>query len=378
MVTSGFFTYIDSLNLSKGWKELFKKIHVVFHDNYSNGKNVNPHFWGVSMEYKALNPDERNRFGVNFNFFALLMGPFYYFQKRMFKKGLILFLIFLPFYLLGNFTRIFLIPLFIYCSYFANRDYFCEIVLKNKKTGYNEFLLNDMPDRAFIYETKSKPRNFLPLIVFVSVICIFLARSFYNTFMHGYILEENLNTTPVVCNNANSCQNYILSMVKDISQTKNYEEVSKKYYLIAAAYLGNKDLYNAINALNLALNINPKNINALYLRADLNYKEKRYAQSLIDYKDILKQIPKAAFIHFYIGRCFYKLDMYKYASDNFEIAAKRYKKALYYECWGYSEINNGNKESATKILKHALKLYSKEGNKEKENSLKNYLKKLEG
>lgn len=379
MPLSQFFTYIDSLNVSKGWKNTFKKIHVVYHDNYSNGKNINSHLWGKSRDFKNISSKDQRRFFVNFNLFALLMGPFYYIQKKMFKKGLILFCIFLPFFLISNVTKLFLIPLFIYCAYFANRDYFIATILK-KKDEYNVLLLNDLPDRYFIYDVIEKPYNRVPFVVTTTIFVILIGYFILNSFMQTYELQDYLENTPVVCRGGQECQKYIMDAVKEISLIRDSEEISKKYYLIASAYLGNNDLYNAINALNLALNINPNNMSALYLRADLCYKNKRYSQAVIDYKSILKVAPRAYFVHFYLGRCFYQLGMYADASFSFKIAANKCRQASYYEYWGYSELKNGHKEEAIKILKKALKLYSNETgsqNKEKEATLSEYIKKLE-
>lgn len=380
MSNSNFFYYIDSLKISKNWKERFKKIHVVYHGNYGNSKMVNSHFWRFSSEYKNLSNRDKRHFFVNFNIFALLMGPFYYFQKQMFKKGAVLFGIFLPLFLISNFTKWFLIPLFIYCAYYANRDYFIKVVIKDDKTKSSLLSLNDPPDKIFIYETLLKPYNYLPFILTIAAICAYTGYYTYNHIIQNYALQDYLETVPVVCKGSESCQNYILSAVKDISMIKESANVSKRYYLIAAAYLGNNDTYNAINSLNLAIDIDSKNISALYLRAYLFYKEKKYSQAAFDYKEILKIAPGAQFIHFYLGRCFYQLDMYKYASKSFKIAAKKYRKPQFYEYLGYSELKEGNKQEAIKALKTALKLYTKDektNNTEKIKFLKNYINSLE-
>lgn len=60
------------------------------------------------------------------NIKAMVIGPFWYINKRMYKKGIILLLIVILTLGAG------LIPVWVYCSYNANRDLYKYI----KKRGY--------------------------------------------------------------------------------------------------------------------------------------------------------------------------------------------------------------------------------------------------
>ena len=63
---------IDSLKVSDGWKNVFKKIQVAYYHNFYQGKSNNVHTWRYGQNVMGLKPEDRFKFFTAFNFFALI------------------------------------------------------------------------------------------------------------------------------------------------------------------------------------------------------------------------------------------------------------------------------------------------------------------
>ena len=88
MESRNIYRFIDSLNVSRGWKNTFKKIQVAYFHNFYQGKANNVHLWRYGQPVISYGASDRFKFFTRFNFFALIFGPLYYLAKFMFIKGL--------------------------------------------------------------------------------------------------------------------------------------------------------------------------------------------------------------------------------------------------------------------------------------------------
>jgi len=115
---------IDSLSVSDSWKRKFKAMHKAGGPNLPN--------------FKRLTSEERKDLS-HFNVLAFLFGPFYYFVKGMWRKGLTLSVLCVVGVLaldavmvlvgLGDFTRASGFAAAAVWAALANRDYYAKMVL---------------------------------------------------------------------------------------------------------------------------------------------------------------------------------------------------------------------------------------------------------
>ena len=105
MAYSRIFEIIDGLNVTKGWKTIFKKVHVSYFNNYVHGRRLDVHFWSVSQKYKALLAPEKLRMFPRFNPYGLVFGPFFYLFKCIYVKGLVLLIISLALFFINDVAR---------------------------------------------------------------------------------------------------------------------------------------------------------------------------------------------------------------------------------------------------------------------------------
>lgn len=129
---------IDNVNVSKSWKDKFKKLHIMYYNNYSDGKIRNSFVWKPSNEYKKMPFAEKMKISPWGNILAYLFGPLYYLVKGMWWQSImivstVLIIVFLISYFFHIDTNAVSSIVGFYCGWNANKDYFAHKILNNKQ-----------------------------------------------------------------------------------------------------------------------------------------------------------------------------------------------------------------------------------------------------
>ncbi|MDP2789421.1 MAG: DUF2628 domain-containing protein [bacterium] len=141
----------DDLDVSVSWKRKFEILEKVGADNQFIYKAMS------SEGFKSLTFKEKQK--INFNFLAFLFGPFYYFAKKMWFKGAVLFG---GITLLNTFLTlieividsplpavVYWIPGSVICAQLANYDYYRYVVHKEKM--WKKFFFFAKPMQASVF-----------------------------------------------------------------------------------------------------------------------------------------------------------------------------------------------------------------------------------
>ena len=360
------FNIIDSLSVSKGWKETFKKIQVAYYHNFYQGKANNIHTWRYGQSVMNLAPEERFKFFVKFNFCALIFGPLYYLAKLILPKGLILFLIEAGILYYANYTYNSILPylcilMHIYTAIFANIDYFSKMVLNNKKIKENPDILSDYIDESFV-KSVTKKQSFYYLFTFI-VILAFLVTGFIVTTKITKTLEYKniLDRTQRICTTRNECTEVLRTSSININGGK--QPVCKEYYNLGAAYYELGDKYKALNALNQAITKDSKYLPPYLLKGIVLTELKQYSAARKSYESALKLYPEGK-LFYLMGSTYYKEGNFIEAKENFEKAVKAYpNNATYLESLAYTKIYLRDNQGAKEDLKKAVKALRNESEK---------------
>lgn len=378
MYNSGnIFSIIDSLSVSKNWKEIFKKIQVAYYHNFYQGKANNIHLWRYGQSIMNLSPDERFKFFTKFNFFALIFGPLYYLSKLILPKGLILLLFEVGILYYANSTYNSLLPylcilIHIYTSVFANIDYFSKMVLGHKKIKENPDILSDYVDDNFVKNVTRKQSfyylfAFVVTIVFIST-CLIVATKIMQTLEYKNILDR----TKRICTTRNECTEIL--RISSININGGKQPVCKEYYNLGAAYYELGDKHKALNALNQSIVKNNKYLPAYLLKGIVLTELKQYSAARKSYESALKLYPEGK-LFYLMGSTYYKESNFIEAKENFEKAVKAYpNNATYLESLAYSKIYLRDNQGAKADLKKAIKALKNEG--ENKNSAR--IERIEG
>jgi len=369
---------IDGLNISRYWKNIFKKIHLNYHNNYSSEKVVEPHFWSSSDEVKKLLPYERFKLSARFNYLGFLLGPFIYLLNQMYIKGLILLIVFLLLLMINDVTRFLVLFELLYCACFINIDNFVDKVLKNPETKTNPLLLRDDFDYNLMSKFLIEKINPVPYIVVLIIFCLPFASKYVNFYKNNLMVKNLMAKPKDICSSKNQCITAITGYMHNINSTKNKKEISKNYYLAAWSYFSIGDTYNAISLLVLAISFDKSNIAAYLLRANIRYSRGENIRAILDYKEAVKLNPNATFLNYYIGLNYYEIKKNKEALKYLKRATASNKEAQYFEIQAYAKHRLGDLRGAKNDAKHAVQLYEKQGGTtQKINNLKNYIYRLE-
>ncbi len=375
-MTCRIYDLIDGLNIGKDWKITFKKIHLVYHKNYAQGKKLHPIFWTPAGEVSDLSFINSLKIYSWFNPLGLILGPFYYVFKEMYIKGIILLAIFLLLLHVNDATRVMSIFVLIYCAFFINVDYFKKMVLKHPDVISNPLIIeNDFDPMVFskLLEKRTSP---LPYILLALILLSFLAPFAQKMKSDKDSLKYLIIEPEKICKDKKECIDTVKKYFQLVNSTNNPKEVSKYYYDIARAYYSADDVLNTLKSLDTAITFDKKNINAYLLRAKLYAKMKNNIQSLLDYKEALAINPKAEFLNYNIGFNYYALGKYEKALEHFEKATKSNDEPLYFEAQAYTRKMLGDSKGAVKDVKKAISLYKKVNDEAKVKKLENFLKKL--
>lgn len=372
---------IDRLRVSARWKDIFKRIHTVYLLNYFQGTLNNLHFWNPSPLVNQLRLGQKFNFFTSFNLWALLLGPIYYLFKFMYKKAIIIGAILYFLIVYNQFTPYFIPLIMLYCCIFANRDYFVKKVLKNHAIVNNPSILSVEIDEEYFLAV-SKRKNAMPL-AFIAALTILISLGYFLANSYNLELETDraLTNVPRVCSSQEECTKYINDKLQKISMSKDPKAQYSHNYKIACAYaiMGNKN--NAIKFLDLTLRQNPKYLPAYLMRASYQFENQNYQQALVNYNMALAIAPRAKFIHYYIGRTYYRTRDYKNALIHLEIATKvKRNDPIALETLAYTKIYLKDFDGAIKDLRRTIDLYERQDSKKnavKIKSIERYVKSLE-
>lgn len=371
------FSIIDSLSVSKGWKEIFKKIQVAYYHNFYQGKANNIHLWRYGQSIMNLAPDERFKFFTKFNFFALVFGPLYYLAKLILPKGLILLLLEAGILYYANNTFNSLLPylcilIHIYASIFANIDYFSKMVLNHKKIKENPDILSDYIDDNFV-KSVTRKQSLYYLFTFIITIA-FISTGFIVATKTMQTLEYKsiLDGTKRICSTRNECTEML--RISSININGGKQPVCKEYYILGAAYYELGDKHKALNALNQAIAKNNKYLPAYLLKGIVLTELKQYNSARKCYESALKLYPEGK-LFYLMGSTYYKESNFIEAKENFEKAVRAYpNNATYLESLAYAKIYLRDNQGAKEDLKKAVKALKNEG--ENKNSAR--IERIEG
>jgi len=370
---------IDSLNVSRGWKDVFKKIQVSYFHNFYQGKANNVHLWRYGQPVISYSASDRFKFFTRFNFFAFVFGPLYYLAKFMIPKGLLLLLIEVGLiYKFGFPVGYLAFFIHLYTAVFANCDYFTKMVLNNKEVKENPGYLSDYVDENFVKSILKGTSYYIPFVfsmIMVGVIAlIFIGGEFAKDAKYQRIVNDRQK----VCNSNAECTQLVHASLGNIRAGK--EPISVEYFNLGAAYyyLGNKQ--NAINALNQATTKNPEYFEPFILKGLIYSDLKQYHYARASYEKALKIYPNGKFLYYLLGSAFYKEGKYIDAKVNFEKAVKAYpKKATYWEALAYTKIFLKDYAGAKADLTRVIRLLKTEGetkNSARIESIENYMRNL--
>ena len=366
---SDIYEVIDSLTVNYRWKQIFKKIYTVYYQNFSEGKTGNQHFWQPSPLISVLGIGDKWKFHCLFNFWALLLGPFYYISKGLVLKGIVLFAIYIasiiaittgPF--MGE-TALFLLPfIHIYCAVLFNADYFIAKVAKSEAVRKEPRLFGDYVNEAYFSRVADDPKPNLagPCLATLTVIVIVLFSAFniYNDVTA--ILTVNGTQFPPVCQDDASCAEKIRQLEGRILSGKG--NLSDMNYQLACAHFNKKNFNGAAKAAQESIKRNNKNLKAYVMLGNLYFNKQDYNSAIKAYQKATKINGRIKNINFNIGRCYYRKRNYAEALRYFKIATSKYPCILfpqYYELQGYTKFLLKDKIGGTKDLKNAIISYEK-------------------
>lgn len=354
------YAIIDSLNISRGWKNVFKKIQTAYFHNFYQGKANNVHAWRYGQPVISYDAPNRFKFFTRFNFFALVFGPLYYLAKFMIVKGLFLLLIEAALIYYYDFPiAYFAIFIHIYAAVFANSDYFIQKVLNHKDVKENPGYLSDYIDENFVKTVLKEQSYYVPFILFCLIFGVGAALFIGNEFSVDAKYQDIVNNKQKVCSDNNSCVQLINTSLANIKAGK--EPVETEYFNAGAAYyhLGNKQ--NALSALNQATVKNPNHFASYILKGIIFTESGQYNYARTSYEKALSIYPKGKFLYYLLGSAYYKEGKYIEAKESFERAVKAYpKKAAYWEALAYTKIYLKDTKGAKTDLERAIKIMKNE------------------
>ena len=358
------FNIIDSLSVSKGWKDVFKKIQVSYYHNFYQGKANNIHNWRYCQ--MVMNPSSKDRFKffTRFNFFALVFGPLYYLAKFIFPKALILLLIegSLIYYATTayNHTAGYIcILIHIYTAIFANTDYFSKKVLGHPFVKENPDVLSDYIDDSYLKNLSRRESLYAPFAGFVTLLVVIIGLFLYFDITKGIECKKALNQTAKVCTTKQKCYDTIKVASMDIKNGK--EPLYKQYFKLGCAYYELGDKHRAIDALNRTISLK-KDFQPPYLLRGIIFAEfKQYSKARDSYESAIKIYPEGK-IFYLLGSAYYKEGRYKEAKNNFEKATKAYPKEVsYWEALAYANIYLKDATAAKEALQKAVRVLKNDG-----------------
>ncbi len=371
------FNIIDSLNVSKGWKDVFKKIQVSYYNNFYQGKGNNIHNWRYCQMVMNLSSQDRFKFFTRFNFFALIFGPLYYLVKFIFPKALILLAVEAGLIYYSNITYnptlgYLCILIHIYTAIFANTDYFVKMVLNNAYVKENPDILSDYIDDNYIKSLSRRQSLYGPFVGFVTVFVILVSLLLYFNIAKGIECKKALNNTDKICKTKQQCYDVIKVASLDIKNGKG--QIYKHYFKLACAYYELGDRHRALDALNRSIAAK-KDFQPPYLLRGIIFAEfKQYAKALESYEAAIKIYPEGK-LFYLLGSAYYKQGKFKEAKENFEKALKAYPKEVsYWEALAYTNIYLKDTAAAKEAMQKAVRVLKNDG--ETKNAAK--IERLEG
>ena len=369
--------FINSLNVSDEWKRIFKLINFTYCHSFYGGNYKNTFSWVPGFEITVLDPKDKMKFFCKFNFFALIFGPFYYLAKGMIPKGIILAIIMWFLYSFNNITASLMPLVMVYCSVYANLDFFVHKVLKSKKIKDNPGILEDSFDQKQ-FDRIINNKSPISLLAYVEILLYITILVFMGLGTHEEYMKTNaLNKVPDFCGK-HGCEPVLAKKLALLKTGKGQRHVVE--YKVACIYAKMKNNQAAFNYANNANRTNPKYVPPYLLKAYLYLnagKLEHVEFAITNYKSALKHDKKLKGANHGIGRCLYKQKKYKDALAYFEIATKRYPfNANYFEMQGYAKVYLKNIAGAKKDLNRAAFLYTFDftpHNKKRAEALKKYI-----
>lgn len=366
---SDIYEVIDTLDVSAGWKQIFKKIYTVYYQNFSEGKAGNQHFWQPSPLVSVLGIGDKWKFHCLFNFWALIFGPFYYLAKGLFIKGAVLLLISIisliliftrP--LMGE-TALFLFPfLHLYCAVLFNADYFIEKVVKSAAVKKEPRLFGDYVNEAYFSRVADNPKAnyFEPFMATVVTLALIIVCGFNIYRDIVAVLAVNNVQFPPVCQDTITCNEKISDLRGKIAAGDGNS--SSLNYQLACAYLNNKDIPEALKAAKKSTEKGGGGVLSYILLGNLYSNLQDYGNAVISYNKALQINSRIKNINFGIGRCYYRQRNYSEALRYFELATSKYPCFLfpqYFELQGYTKFTLNKKADGQKDLEAAMRSYEK-------------------
>lgn len=360
MYNRNIYSIIDSLSVSSGWKNIFKKIQVAYYHNFYQGKSNDVHTWRYGQNILNLNPNDRFKFFTRFNFFALIFGPLYYLGKFMLIKGLILLLIEIGLIYYYDFPIAYLLILIhLYTAIFANSDYFTKMVLNNKFIKENPDYLSDIVDDNFVHSVMKTASNRTAFIIFMITFIIVTGTFVHQEFVKDAKYKELVNNRQKICTTSADCHRIIKTSAANINAKK--EPLYFEYFNMGAAYYELKNKQDALQALSHAIALKPDYFEPYALRGIIYTELKQFNLARLNYEKALKIYPKGKFLYYLLGSSYYKEGKFADAKINFEKAAKAYpNRSSYWEALAYTKIHLKDKTGAQNDLVMAVKVLKKE------------------
>jgi len=351
---------IDSLKVSKGWKETFKKIQVAYYHNFYQGKSNNVHTWRYGQNIMSLAPQERFKFFTRFNFFALVFGPLYYLAKLMLIKGLILLLIEAGLVYYFDFPIAYLLILIhVYAAIFANSDYFTKMVLNNKFIKENPDCLSDAIDDNFVKKVTKTTSYYNQFVAFAVIASVFAGTFIYLEFAKDAKYKELINKRQRICKTNAECHKAIKDATLNIRANK--QPLYVEYFNMGAAYFELGNMQSALQALNEATKLKDDYFEPHALKGIIYTELKQYNLARMNYEKALKIYRNGKFLYYLLGSSYYKEGNYQAAKENFEKAARAYpNKSSYWEALAYTKIYLKDKAGAKDDLIKAIKALKRE------------------
>lgn len=360
MESRNIYRLIDSLNVSRGWKNTFKKIQAAYFHNFYQGKANNVHMWRYGQPVISYGASDRFKFFTRFNFFALIFGPLYYLVKFMIAKGLLLLLIEAGLVYYFDFPIAYLaIFIHLYAAVFANSDYFTQKVLNHKSVRENPEYLSDYIDENFIKTTLRKPSYYIPFVMFCLLFGIAALGFIGSEFATDAKYKQIVNNKQKICNDTKTCTALVRTSLDNIKMGK--EPIANEYFNLGAAYYHLNNKQNALSALNQATMKNPEYFPPYILKGIIYTEMKQFAYARASYEKALSIYPRGRFLYYLLGSAYYKEGKYIEAKANFEKAIKAYpKRAAYREALAYTKIYLKDAEGAKADLEKTIKLLKNE------------------
>lgn len=354
------YSFIDSLSVSKGWKEVFKKIQVAYYHNFYQGKSNNVHTWRYGQNMMSLSSSDRFKFFTRFNFFALVFGPVYYLAKFMLIKGLILLLLEIGLIYYFDFPIAYaIILLHVYAAVFANSDYFTKMVLNNKFIKENPDYLSDLINDNFVNSVMKQTSLHAQFVAFVIMASVFTGTIVYIEFAKDAKYRELINNRQKICKTTAECNKIIADSTANIRANK--EPLYLEYFNMGAAYYELNSKQSALLSLDKATKLKDDYFEPYALKGIIYTELKQFNLARMNYERALKIYPKGKFIYYLLGSSYYKEGNYLAAKDNFEKAVRAYpNKSSYWEALAYTKIYLKDRSGAKNDLAKAVKVLKKE------------------